>query len=337
MKKAIITFLLASVLTAGAFAQITFSGSAYAGIRLQVPQDGDETISTIHREEDRVPTLNLMATVTRANYGARLDTTFEMADDPDDHFTLNGIYGWVDFMDNSLRLTMGQISSTPWVLTRFHHSHAEQKFGDIRGFRLEYGTPIQGLNVGAAFRANNHDAETFSQQMILGATFVHPMFSTVFAYDLGGNVRTLLGFNFIGIPDLTAGFQLQASRLASWDDEHFPGILLMHQIVGYRITRPLSVYLVSRQHFINIDDFDAGLEFIPVIEYRFLPNLTGSFSVIIESPDYFSTTNLTLNPLLEKMLAGPAIFYVEYSLHLPDMNMNRAVHTFGFGITIFAF
>jgi len=336
MKKAIIASLLVSALVASAFAQVTFSGSVYAGIQFQKPHDGDETITTTHREEG-APKFNFITTIMRENYGARLDITFMHtgAEDPEGHFSLNGIYGWVNLFDNSLRLTMGQISSTPWVLTRFHSSHTERKLGDIRGFRVDYSTPIQGLSLGAAFRADDHNLETFGEQMILGASFIHPMFNMMFAYDLANNVHTLFGFNFSGIPDLTAGVQLRAIHLASWDDEFHPGELQVRQIVGYRIMRPLNVYLILGQTFHGMPGLDVGLEFTPGIEYRFLPNLTGSLSMTIESPDHFTTTNLILRPSLELTLTGPAFFYLEYELFLNDMD--RASHTFGFGMTIRAF
>jgi len=341
MKKAVITFLLVGVLSGGAFAQVTFSGSAYAGIRIQSPQSGDETITTTHREEALAPLFNLTVQAVRGNYGARLDTTFLMPDEFDDneHFMrLNGIYGWVDFLDNSLRLTMGQISSAAWVLPRFHSSHSELYFDDVRGFRIVYNTPLDGLSVGAAFRAEGYGAEELGQRAIFGATFVHLRFSAVLAHDLGNNTRTLFGFNYTGIPDLTAGFQFSAFNLSTWDDAPRPaGELGFRQIVGYRVARQVSVYLISSQTIFDASGSDVALEFIPVVEYRFMPNLIGSFSTIIDSPDHFSTTNLTLNPMLEKMLAGPALFYVEYALTLPDMNMSRAVHTFGFGITVRAF
>jgi len=334
MKKTIIAFLLAGFLAGGAFAQVTFSGSVYAGIQLQYTDYSGESITTIHREEND-PRFNFMATVTRENYGARLDTTFQMTGDSDGHFTLHGIYGWVDFLDNSLRLTMGQISSAIWVLPRLHSRHAELYFDKIRGFRAVYDTPIQGLSVGAAFRSDGHDVQTFAEQMIFGANFIHPLFSAVFAYDLGNNVRTLFGFNFTGIPDLTAGIQISAAHLSSWDDDFFPGILQMHQIIGYRIMRPLNVHLILGQTFHGTPDSDIGLEFVVGAEYRILPNLTGSFNIILDSPDHFTTTNLTLNPMIEHTLRGPAVLYVEYELRLD--NMDTATHTFGFGITIRAF
>ena len=328
-----------SVLAGGAFAQVTFSGSAYAGIRLQNPLGDDETVTTHHREEG-VPRFNFTATAVRENYGARLDTTFRMHDDVGiQGLTLNGIYGWVDFngfLDNdSLRITMGQISSTPWVLPRFHHSHSVIEFGDIRGFRVEYATPLPNLSVGFAFRGEGHDLQGAAERMIFGATYLHPMFSAVFSYDWSANGQAMFGFNFTGIPDLTAAFQINASHLASWNDDHFFGLIDMRQIVGFRVTRPLNVFLIMQQNIENNPDSDIGLQFIPGIEYRILPNLTGSFNIIIESPDYFSTTNLTLETMLEHTLRGPAVFYAEYAVRFDDMD--SVSHTFGFGITIRTF
>ena len=345
MKTAIILSLLLSIAAGGAFAQVTFSGTVYAGIQLQHTQDADESITTTHRD-GYPPRFDFTATVMRENYGARLDTRFQKTEDPDGHFTLNGIYGWVDFLgNNALRLTMGRISSSAWV-TRLHARLPEYYFDKITGFRVVYNTPIQGLSVGAAFRSDGHDAQSFAEQMIFGATFVHPRFSTVFAYDLGSNVRTLFGFNFTsipGIPDLTAGIQLRAMHLASWDDDFFPGILDVHQVLGYRIMlgpqRPLNFYFIASQTFHGTPDSDIGLEFTAGVESRILPNalpnLSGSFGLTLESPDHFTTTNMTLNPMLEYTLQGPAIFYVEYVLRLD--NMDTATHTFGFGITIRAF
>ncbi|MCL2381086.1 MAG: hypothetical protein FWC64_05770 [Treponema sp.] len=340
MKKIIIAALLGGVLAGGAFAQITFSGSVYAGIQLQNGGDADEAVTATHREEGE-PMFNFIGTVTRENFGARLDTTFQMADDPDRHFTLNGIYGWVDFGglwgNDSLRLVMGQISSTPWVLNTWHNSHAEVKLGEVRGFRVEYSTPVQGLSVGAAFRADGHDLRRSGERMVFGATYIHPVFSAVFSYDITANGQALFGFNFTGIPDVTAGFQLRAERLASWDGDSGQnhGALRLRQMLGYRVMRDLNVFLISTQDVSRAPDSDTALEFIPGVEYRILPNLTASFSVILQSPDQFTTTNLTLNPLLEYTLTGPAMLYVEYELRLD--NMDRAAHTVGFGITIRAF
>ena len=339
MKKATIVFLLITALAGSAFAQLTFSGSAYAGIRFQNADGEDETITTHHREEG-APRFNFTATAMRENYGVRLDTTFIMQDDEGaDSFFLNGIYGWVDFDgplgNDPLRLTMGQISSTPWVLPRFHHSHSVIEFGDIRGFRVEYTTPLPGLSVGFGLRGDGHNLETTFERMIVGATYIHPMFSAVFSYDWSANGQAMLGFNFTGIPDLTAAFQLRAGQIASWDDDLFFGTIDMRQKIGYRIMRPLNVFLIMQQNIENNPDSDVGLQFIPGIEYRILPDLTGFFKVIIDSPDHFSTTNLTLEAMIERTLRGPATLYVEYAVRFDDMD--SVTHTFGFGITIRAF
>jgi len=334
MKKAIIVFLMAGILAGNAFAQITFSGSVYAGIQLRSPDGADETIGAVHRE-GYSPQFNFTGTVARENYGARLDTTFEATADPGRHFTLNGIYGWVNFLDNSVRLTMGKLSNPAWA-TNLDARLPTHHLDEITGFRVEYNTPIQGLSVGAAFETANYDVETFFQQIIFGANFVHPLFSTVFAYDLGSNGQAIFGFNYTGFPDLTLGIQLRANNLASWDNEfmHF-GSLLMHQKIGYRVTRSVFAYLILGQGIYGSPHVDTYLEFTPGVDVRLTPELTGTFRMTIDSPDHFTTTNLTLRPSIEYTLRGPAVLYVEYELRLADMD--RATHTFGFGITIRAF
>ena len=342
MKKAIIVSLLISVFTGGAFAQLTFSGEVFAGIRLQSDDDERSRFDTYHREDNfsRAPRFDFTATVLRENYGARLDTSFEMPSDGGE-LTLNGIYAWVDFYgflgNDLLRLTMGQISSTPWVLPRFHPSHSEIKFGDIRGFRVEYTTPIHGLSIGAAFRTDGQDFESFGKEMIIGATYIHPMFNTVIAYDLSENAHLLFGFSFLGIPDLTVGFQLLAERLASWDDPvyGFPGILQTRYKVGYRVIRPLNVFLIFSQRFHGESGVGPYWEITPGLEYRFLPNLTGTLSVSLDNYGGSPDNNLTIRTGIEHTLRGPAFLYAEYELRLDKMD--TATHTFGFGITIRAF
>jgi len=345
MKKvSIVSLILVSVLATGAFAQVSFSGEIHAGIQLQRDGVDDAAFGTYHREEGS-PRFDFTATVLRENYGARLDTTFRMPSDGEGDLTINGIYGWVDFdgflEDDSIRLTMGQINSTPWVLPRFLPRHSEVKFGDVRGFRVEYATPIEGLSVGAAFRADGHDVQRFAEQMIFGANFVHPLFTAVFAYDLSNNVQTLFGFNFMGIPDLTASFQLRGTRLASWDDDAapfgFPGELQMYYKVGYRIMRPLFVYLVFGQRFHGVSDMGPYWEITPGVTYRILPDLVGEFRVTLDNFEGNPNKNLTITTALEHTLRGPAILYVEYEVSLPNMESNRVIHTFGFGITIRAF
>jgi len=335
MKKAIIIFLLVSVLVSGAFAQVSFSGEVHAGIQLQRPYGEDAAITTTHREYG-APMFGFTATVMRENFGARLDTTFQMTGDPVGHFSLNGIYGWATFFDNALRLTMGQISSAAWV-TRLDASLPEFRFDEIRGFRIEYATPIQGLSVGAAFRADGHSMQRFAEQIIFGATFLHPLFNAVVAYDMGRDANFLLGVNFTGIPDLTAGFQLQSSNIAIWDFEIFgsPGMVRTYYKVGYRIMRPLNVFVIFGQRFFARDG--AGSEWIvtPGVTYRFLPNLTGDFRISLDNYDGSPNNNLTIITALEYTLRGPAILYVEYEVHFA--NMERVTHTFGFGITIRTF
>ena len=338
MKKAIIVFLLVSVLAGGAFAQVSFSGEIHAGIQLQRLYSQDETLTTTHREYG-APKFDFTATVMRENYGARLDTTFQQGDDPGG-FTLNGIYGWITFDgfsgSDSFRLTMGQISSAAWV-TNLDARLPEFRFDEIRGFRVEYTTSVEGLSVGAAFRADGQDTQQFFEQIIVGATFVHPLFASVFAYDVGRDTNLLFGFNYLGIPDLTAGLQLQATNLAIWNDLAFgsPGMLRTYYKVGYRVMRPLDVYLIFGQRFFARSGVGPEWIITPGVTYRFLPTLSGDFRISLDNYDGNPNKNLTILAALEHTLRGPAILYVEYEMRLD--NMERASHTFGFGITIRAF
>ena len=353
MKKVMIGFLLASVLTGAAFAELTFSGDVFLGIQLINPPNADESIVTHHREYG-APEFNLTATVTRENYGARVVTRYR------ETLAVRGIYGWVDFPgffeDDSLRLSMGRFAEGIWVMQL--DSDLPQLFLDnITGFRLIYNTPIQGLSVGAAFRAAGHDNQEFAEEMIFGGTFTTPHFTALFVYDLSQNVRTIFGINvpsfgFLGLHDLSAGFKLQATGLATWDSPGLvpgipfshAGILRMYQRIGYRISWPLSVSLIMGQRIHGAPEIDdMRMFFGPGLTYRHrsFPNLTASLRAIIDSVDQFSTTDLLIRPAIEKSLTGPALFYVQYELRLPDVGssnpMDRAIHVLGIGLEIRAF
>ena len=235
MKKFIVFALLFAVLTSGVFAQFSLTGTVYAGIQMEIPYDlnnEDETISAHHRTEG-LPLFNLVATINRDNHGARLDANFRAGVPDDEAVTVYGVYGWVDFLDNTLRLTMGRISSPVWVANLDPDNVFY--FDKITGFRLEYQTPLPGLSVGAAFRTEGNDTQTLFERAIFGAAYFHPMFNAVFAYNMGSNAHLLFGLNFTsipGIPDLTAGIQARVMHLASWDDPGFGGAIDLKQRVA---------------------------------------------------------------------------------------------------------
>jgi len=365
MKKAIIVFLLVGVFAGGAFAQVEFSGSAHIGIQLQDSPDADVSITTDHRKYG-APRLDLSASVTRGNYGVRLDTRATGSG-----LAVRGIHGWVDFnsivTDNdSLELSLGQFSSGKWVI-QLDSDFDELLFDNITGFRLVYNTPLQGLSLGAAFRAEGYNTKEFAENIIFGGTYISPLFNAVFAYDLSQNVRTLFGIDFPmvpGLPDLSLGFKLLATGLATWDSpgvtlpggvvEPFShaGQLTLYQRVGYRVAQPLNVSVIASQKFFGAPEID-GVQWMvgPGLSYRNrnLPNLTASIRAMIDNYSHlpsgqlpgpetdFNTKNLTIRPAIEKSLTGPALFYIQYELLLPDFAPDRAVHTVGIGLEVRAF
>jgi hypothetical protein len=334
MKKFFIVSVLFGLLSVGVFAQVTLGGALYTGVALTVPDGGDESFEVRNREKGD-STIELAAVAARDNFGAKLDTTFIYHGSADYTFALNGIYGWVNLLDNQFRLSIGDISDAVWVTNLDN----EYKFDDVSGVRVEYKTPLSGLNVGVAFDARgpatntgSYTAEEFFKQTIFGASYIHALFNAVAAYDLGSNARGLLGFNFTGIDALTtAGIELQASDLALWDKT---GILALDEEVGYRVISPLIVSLHLGQKLYGNGN-DPALAFIPGVSYKILPVLTASLDIELYSDDMFTTTNLKLTPCLEYSLTGSGLLYLEYVLDLPDFK--NPTHTLGFGLEIKSF
>ncbi|MCL2381931.1 MAG: hypothetical protein FWC64_10155 [Treponema sp.] len=342
MKNFIVFALLFGALTANAFAQLTFSGSLYAGVQMEIPhgnaRDGSPQENTIypHHRREGEPVFNLTATFNRPNAGARLDTSFQTDLSGGGEVILEGVYGWVD-LTQGLRLTMGRISSPLWVVS-LDPDH-QWYFDKVTGFRLQYATPLPGLTVGAVFRTEGGSAQQLFERAMFGATYSHPMFNAVFAYNIGSNGHALFGFNYFGIPDLTAGIQLRAAHLASWDDPGFGGMVEVVQRLGYRLTHPMELTLLAGQIFYAQPrgDFarrDTELFFTPGISYRLRHDLTASFAVEFRSADFFDDSRLvTFNPALEYQLDGAISFYAEYELRLGKY-VHESFHRISIGVNV---
>jgi len=334
MKRIVIFALMFAILAGAAFAQLTLGGEAYVGVHLEKDPDAEEATIGLHNRDVEGVRFNFTAIAERENYGIKLDSIFRT-----DDMYVKGLYGWVKFLDSSLRLSVGKISDPLWVLSLDNSLH-EVSYDNVTGFRVDYKTPLPGLSVGIAFRTGNFidDAftlEDFGGGIVFGASYVNPLFNVVAAYDLIGDDQALLGFNFTGIDDLTAGIRMDIHNLASFTSDDNPGWINLYEKVGYRVMRPLEVYLLLGQFFSGVKDSDVGLQFTPGVSYRFTPRLTGLFSLTVYTPDAFDTTDLELKPTIEYTLGGPALLYVEYKLRFE--NMEKVRHNFGFGLDIKAF
>jgi hypothetical protein len=328
MKKCFICAALFSILSGGVFAQVSLGGNLYTGVAVDIPYEGEESIGLYNRESEAKNSymdLYLTALFGKGLYGAKLDTNFNF---PPQNFTVKGIYGWANLFNDRIRLSIGGISDGVWVTSLDN----EWTFDEVNGARIEYRTPLKGLSVGMAVDAGDYTFEKFAKQLIFGGSYVSTLFNAVFAYDFGSNTRTLFGFNFTGIDDLTtAGIELQATDLALWDKT---GSIVVDEELAYRIIRPLTVSLHLTQRY-GSQDKDLGLAFRPGIAYRFIPALTGSLEVEVNTPDGFKTQNLVVTPCLEYRLPGAGLLYLQYDLTITEFKKPSHLIELGFEIKAF--
>jgi len=338
MKRAVFVFLLIGIIAGGAFAQIRFGASAYVGVQFESPfseTQARETVSIVHRKEGP-SNLDFFMIGTRDNFGFRLDLNYQVAADVP--VRLDGLYGWANLFNDSLNLAFGQISNGRWV-SNLDADHIVT-FDEISGFRVSYNVPIlPGLNVGAAFPAEgltneDFDLHRFARRIIFGASYVHPMFNTVFAYDLGANTRMLFGFNLAGIGIMSsAGLQAVVSNLATWDNRILSGEVQLRERVEFRLTRELSVSLLSAQTFFGNEYRDTFLLFNLGFAYRVNPIVTLFLSGEISSPDYFETNTYKITPSIEIGLGGMGLLYIEYQLELGRYRMD-SFHRVSIGLDL---
>jgi len=338
MKRAFFIFFLFGVFTAGAFAQITFGATAYVGIQVESPFSDthtSETVSATHRREGP-SNIDFFMVGTRDNMGFRLDLNYQIA--AEDPVRLDGLYGWTNLFDNSLNLAFGRISNGRWVSVL--DADHKMTFDEITGFRVAYDVRLlPGLNVGVAFPAEGltdeeYDLEKFFRRVVFGASYVHPLFTAVFAYDLGSNTRMLFGLNLAGFGSLTsAGIQMVVSNMATWDNRILTGQIQLRERVEFRITREFSVALLASQTFFGHPDRDTALLFNLTASYRFNHIITAFLSGEISSPDYFETNTYKIRPSLEFAMGGAGFLYVEYELELGRYRMD-SFHRFGIGLNI---
>jgi hypothetical protein len=332
MKKCFICAALFSILSGGVFAQVSLGGNLYTGVAVDIPYEGEESIGVKHRDPKKGNTsmdLSVTALLGKGTYGAKLDTTFGLIQPTEISFTPKGIFGWANLFNNQIRFSVGKISDGVWVTSLDN----EYTFDEVSGARVEYRTPLKGLSVGMAVDAGDYTFEKFAKQLIFGGSYVSTLFNTVFAYDFGSNTRTLFGFNFTGIDDLTtAGIELQASDLALWDKT---GAVVIDEEVAYRIIRPLTVSLHLTQSLYGSPDKDIGLAFKPGIAYRIIQALTGSLEVEVNTDDAFKTMNMVVTPCLEYRLPGAGLLYLQYDLTVAEFK--KPSHTIGLGFEIKAF
>ena len=346
MKKVIFASALLLIFAGSAFAQFTFTGNMFAGVMIDSSfRKADQGSVNLSHWEEGAPKFEFAATGTKDTYGAKFHTKITP-----DAMSIHGVYAWTTFMDSALRFSAGRISDPLWLSslgTRIDgvKKIGEVKFDDLTGLRVDYKvSQIQGLNVGAAFKIDDYEVEKTIRKIILGASYVQPMFNMVAAYDNGNNGRLLFCINMTPLDELSAGIQMTAYNLKTWDSI-YTGKLILKEKVEYKVTRPLTVAALFGQEFSGVEDSDPVLDFALGASYRnIIPNLTPSLEVGMGSGDKFDTMEVFIQPGARFSLKGAAQLYMEYQMGLKmgsDLTGNEkradSYHKFGVGIDIKAF
>jgi hypothetical protein len=335
-KKPLFLFILFVVASGGVFAQLVWNGEFYTGLEFYAPHNSNEVIRqnhTDHHKPKGFTQFNLTGTYTAGGFGIKLDTLFQ--DVNVDPISLVGAYGWANFLDNQVRLSMGKISDGVWVTSLEN----EYVLDELRGFRIELKPRfLSGLNLGAAFHtgettSTTYDSKEFGYGMVLGGSYITPLFNAVVAYDRSGNGTVIGGFNYTGVYDLTdAGIEIKYGEFADWETR---GYITIDEKIGYRVMRPLTVSMRAAQTIYGDSKKDASLLFNPEIAYKLNAVLTLGLEAELQSPDYFKTANLDVIPYLDYALPGAAYLYLQYRLHLTEMK--NPDHSIGLGLTVKSF
>jgi hypothetical protein len=333
MKKIISVVLLFYALAGAAFAELALNGEAYFGIQFEKQESSeDEQLTTTHRKEG-MPMVGLDVVYTDDNFGLKTATVLRAKDDP---FTLKGVYGWASFFDYSLDVLIGKINDPKWVVCV--DPDTERYYDDILGLRVEYTVPfLEGLSVGFAVPFDKSDLENTGKRIIYGFDYIHPFFTAVGAYQLAYNTRFIFGFDFTGVPDLTAGFQIQGLKLALWERESFLAELEFYEKIGYNIIQPLTISLLLGQTMYADKKMDVSLSFAPTISYHITPNMLCSLSVAVSSTDMFETIKNVVKPVFEYKIGSYTVLYVQYECDIRNEYDIRTAHRLGIGIDIKSF
>jgi hypothetical protein len=334
-KKAFFLFILFAAVTGGIFAQLAWNGEFYTGLEFYAPHDSDAVTGQNHTDHHKAKGItqgNLTTTYIKDSIGFKMNALFQANEDP---VSLVGAYGWFNFWDNQVRLSMGKISDGVWVTSLEN----EYVLDELSGFRVELKPKLLGgLNVGAAFHTGDPGApaytfKEFADGMVVGGSYIHPLFNVVAAYDRSRSGKVIGGLNYTGIYDLTdAGIEIKYNDFYNWK---YDGYIRIDEKIGYRVMRPLVVSLRAAQTHYGDSQKDLQLLFNPEVTYKLNAALTVGLEAEVESPDLFKTVNLDVVPYLDYALPGAAYIYVQYRLSLADMK--DADHSIGLGLTVKSF
>jgi hypothetical protein len=278
MKKALVVLLILAV-AGGLFAQeLTWSGAVKTGLRFEA-DDGDKSgaqtkVRLYSDDADVISRFELNGAYAADNWGLK----FRFRADNLTDVSVHQAYGWVTFLDDVVKLSVGKIKDGTWGTQGIRGY-------DITGSgtRLEV-TPIEGLNVGLILRVPDNaiavnlvsgDKDWFTVKQFLG--------------------ETALGFSYAS-DFISAGASLELDGtidgLGTDDDTWFaplgqPGDgTVTPSLVSGVLTSPGTLDADGTLKY--ADDHDKGLRFQIGVAVNPIENLSISAEAFVRNAGNFS-------------------------------------------------
>jgi hypothetical protein len=283
--------------------KLTFNGRVASGVYFDINsttnKDGSFKILNMGYPDNPYENslrADLSTTYTSGNggfmLGLRADDVINQLEDGKGFFSVPHASGWIDLLDNKLRVRGGKIADNIWGTMGLLNTTIT-----AAGLRLEV-TPIDGLNAGIFFTAPPKKTDTTTivvpspkqtfMETIFGVRYVNPKFwasallqldsdydgapmgsippAAASSFEDDQEIRAIAGAGFTGIPKLGVIAEADVWGLGALSDQ---GRVDLRQTVTYTITDKFRVdFRAQELLWLYNDDLEPWLEFKPLFTWK---------------------------------------------------------------------
>jgi hypothetical protein len=281
--------------------ELTFNGKIASGLSFDISSDSnkDGTFKMLNMSYPDNPYENslradLYTAYTKGNGGfkfaLRADDVINRINDDEGLFGVPYAFGWIDLLNNKLRVTGGKIEDNVWGTMGLVNATIT-----AAGVRLEV-KPVDGLNAGVFFVAPGGDGspplvkyaspKQTILETIIGARYYSRAFwasallrldsdfdglapgndPTGDTFENDKEMRALFGVGLTFVPNLTVLIEADIWGLGAISNQ---GRVDLRQTVSYNLTDKLSLGLRAQELLWTFSDaLKPWLEFKPLVTYK---------------------------------------------------------------------